>query len=101
MSPIACGGPSSDSPANPAQANPGRDRVRFTIAAPGGLRAALRVLDVSGREVARIAAPERAERLELVWSGRDARGTPFPAGVYWAVAETASTTLVRKIVLVR
>jgi hypothetical protein len=83
-----------------AAPNPSRGAVRLSITAEGGVRA-LRILDVLGREVARVAAPNRSDRFDVVWDGRDARGRVLPAGMYWAVAETKAATLVAKIALLR
>jgi hypothetical protein len=48
-----------------------------TLHAPGA--GTLSVIDASGREVRRLATTGGS----ATWDGRDTRGVPSPAGVYW------------------
>ncbi len=74
--------------------------IRFRLAAPGSAR--LVITDASGRVVRQLA--ERsfpAGYADVRWDGRDSRGLPLPAGVYFARLETREGTRSRQLVLTR
>lgn len=62
----------------------------------------LSLYDLRGRFVRRLhEGPAPAGSLHLIWDGEDARGTPLPSGVYFAVASSADARAVRKVVIIR
>lgn len=62
----------------------------------------LEIYAVSGHKVRTLfAGALPAGNIEVPWDGKDDGGTAVAAGVYFAVARTATCTLKRKIVLVR
>jgi hypothetical protein len=96
---IRRGGPSgTDAPAAapPEQSwlafpNPTRGTVR--LLGPADATSELVVVDVSGRAVRRLSG-----RAEIAWDGRDTRGEPVPAGVYF-LRDAASRRAIRLTVL--
>jgi hypothetical protein len=96
---IRRGGPSGtgappaapEAPAWLAFPNPTRGAVR--LLRPPDASSDLVVLDVAGRAVRRLSGSG-----EVAWDGRDARGAPVPAGVYF-VREAASRRAIRLTVL--
>jgi hypothetical protein len=54
----------------------------------------LRVLDASGRIVRRLTASGGP----VQWDGRDDRGTPAAAGMYWVRYDGAAGTITKRIV---
>jgi hypothetical protein len=87
---------------DPAAPNPfgARTEIVFALSDPGNIR--LRVYDVSGREVARL-ADERlpAGRHLRSWDGRGARGQQVASGIYFLRLEHAGRVTSRKVVLAR
>jgi len=80
-------------------AQPSRGEARFglTLSVPGHV--AVRVLDVSGRAVARLhqgALPAGVH--EVSWDGRDANGARVSPGMYFAVAEGAGRTAAVRVI---
>jgi subtilisin family serine protease len=77
----------------------GSGAIRFVLAAPGWTRIAL--FDVAGRRVRTLfrgnlqAGPHR-----VAWDGRNDRGVPLPAAVYFARLESGATVMDSKIVLI-
>ncbi len=74
--------------------------VRFTLPAPGRVRAA--VYDTRGRLVARLADEALdAGVFSYDWHGTDTFGRALPSGTYFCRLTTPSTTLIRKMSLLR
>lgn len=73
------------------------DKVSIRLSTPTGSRPSLRVVDRSGRLVARIAVPE-SDR-PITWRTRDHEGRPLAAGTYLVVLQVGGERLVRKLVL--
>ncbi|MBD3160825.1 MAG: hypothetical protein GF346_01625, partial [Candidatus Eisenbacteria bacterium] len=77
--------------------NPMRDRARIEVslgAGPSGIGSVpvrASVIDVTGRQVARLARESLAAGIHVFrWEGRrDADGRPAPAGLYWLRVEVA------------
>ena len=63
--------------------NPSADEIRFWLPGSGAGRdgAGLQIVDSSGRLVRELPVTDHGT---IRWNGRDARGRPMPAGVYWA-----------------
>jgi hypothetical protein len=81
--------------------NPSTGLMRIQFAVPHEARLALSVVDIQGREVARLAdGVHRPGRYEASWTGEDARG-PAPAGVYFIVLRAAGKDDVRRVVVAR
>jgi hypothetical protein len=79
---------------------PGRGSVMFDLPAPSAVR--LNVYDVSGRLVRQlVSGVQPAGRHDVVWDGKDGRGTRVGPGVYWARLEAQGEARSRKIVLLR
>lgn len=66
------------------------------LAAGGAVR--LRIVDIRGREVARIDGSVQAGSQRLAWDGRAADGRLAPAGVYFAHLEVGKRSEVRRFV---
>ncbi len=82
--------------------NPFRDAttVRFALGAAGAYR--LTVHDVAGRRVREIESGEAtAGPREATWDGRDARGRPLAAGVYFVRLQTAAGERTRRVTVLR
>lgn len=95
--PVA-GGPSVVNCPNPF--NP-RTSVRYAVPATGLV--GLRIYDVAGRLVRTLVdgEPKTAGRHEVEWNGRDDRGVPVAAGVYFARVEAGGTDSSAKMVLLK
>jgi len=82
----------------------GPTSFRFSLVADdfadGVPSVSLRILDVRGREVARIAAPASVGQHSLGWDGRTAGGQRAAAGVYLAHLDVGRREAIRKFVLV-
>ena len=103
----------ADSPAPPRGAlinypNPFNPTTTFALWLPddGSVPAerdiAIEIYSVSGHRMRTLLAGALwSGRNEIVWDGKDDGGVDMAAGVYFAVAETASGRLTRKILLVR
>jgi hypothetical protein len=77
-----------------------QSRVRFELKRPGPVN--LGVFDMQGRRVAvLIDSVLGSDPIEVAWDGRDDRGCPLPAGVYYVRLKTASHTATRKLVRIR
>lgn len=72
----------------------------FRLPAPGEARVSF--YDAEGRRVGRLPPAERPAGVWRVrWEGRDQRGRPLPAGVYFAVIEFGGERRAARIVLTR
>jgi hypothetical protein len=82
--------------------NPARGVVRIEYAKAVTGAAAFEVLDMAGRVVARIAAPDNATAAGTVtWNGRIAAGTRAPAGVYFVRMRVGGRPIdARKVALI-
>ena len=71
-------------------------RVAFMLAREGLV--ALRVFDVRGRAVRVLSDGVQASGLHaLAWDGRDERGVPAPAGIYFVRLEAAGQSFTRRV----
>lgn len=69
---------------------------------PEGCRVTIEIFDAAGASVNRLLDEvQRAGRHELVWDGRDGRGDPVGAGVYFVRLSACKRSLSRKLVLIR
>ena len=87
---------------DPAAPNPfgARTEIAFALSGPGSVR--LRVYDVTGREVARLAdGPLAAGRHLRSWDGRDARGQLVASGIYFLRLEQGGRVASAKLVVAR
>jgi hypothetical protein len=74
--------------------------IRFSILEPGPVR--LSVYDVAGRLVATLVdEPREAGEHEAIWDGRDRRGEPVAAGIYFCRLKHPGATESRAMVLLR
>ncbi len=89
---------------SPAAPNPfaSSTRVPLTLASPPRHFAAA-IYNATGRRVIDLATPAafRTANGALEWNGRDARGRPCPAGVYWLRVEADGVAARERLVLVR
>ncbi len=77
-----------------------RTTLSFRIAASGRVR--LAIYDVAGRHLATLVDGAReAGEHRVVWDGRDGRGRPAAAGVYFSRLESDRLVSTRRLVLVR
>jgi hypothetical protein len=82
--------------------NPFRDRVRIRCQIPVAGRVSLRVLDVTGREVAEICDRQlAANAYTFTWDGSSCNGRAVAAGVYFYQLEAPTVKLTRKVTLLR
>jgi hypothetical protein len=82
--------------------NPARGAVHLVLAMPGSAHVALDIVDIHGRAVRRLHdGPATGGRLPLMWDGRDDRGHATAAGVYFALARSATGTARARIVRLR
>lgn len=92
-------GPAATTVSLVASPSPFRDGVRLTWALPRPGRADLRVFDVRGREVRRLASGDHAAGARAsVWDGRDAAGRRVGSGVYFVNLRGDAGALTRRIV---
>ncbi len=86
---------------NPFVASSGPTSIAYSVASPGG-SVRISIYDLSGRSV-RTLVDERKEPGEhaALWDGKDDRGMPVSAGVYFVRLEAAGEACTRKLVLVR
>jgi hypothetical protein len=83
----------------PAQPNPfsGGTGIRFSLEAEGTAR--ISIFDVAGRLLHRFESDAYPEGTHVLrWDGRDSRGRPVPAGIYFVRLETGRVIDTRKIV---
>jgi hypothetical protein len=96
----------SDSPAEfrlVVAPNPFRDesRIRFVVDREG-VPVRVRLFNVAGRVVRVLADRELPRGVHtLVWDGRDRRGSPVGAGVYFVRLEVDRDSLTRRLIRVR
>ncbi len=84
--------------------NPSRNETRVRlIPPPAGHRSPIRVgmYDVAGRLVRELLPVPALSPGELIWDGRDGRGAPVAAGVYFFRLDTEIESVTRKVILVR
>ena len=76
--------------------------MTLRLRAPGARFASLRVLDVLGRSLRQVElAPGPLGVAEWQWDGRDERGRPVAAGVYFAKVEAAGQQATQKLLLLK
>ena len=86
-------------PAHPNPFNPSTT-LEFTMMQPGTAR--IDVLDAAGRVVDTLANGYYAEgEYSVMWNGRDADGRSVPSGIYLTRIETAGTSQVQRMSLVK
>lgn len=89
---------------SPAAPNPftSSTRVPFALASPPRHFTAA-IYSATGRRVIDLVPPAAfpAANGALEWNGRDARGRPYPAGVYWLRVEADGVAAQERLVLVR
>jgi hypothetical protein len=83
--------------------NPARGSVRFALELPRRLAVDLRIHDVAGRLVYRLAAGGMwpAGVHELEWRGDDETGRQVPAGIYFASGRIGDRRIQQRIALLR
>jgi len=85
-----------------ASPNPLRDGTRLHLSPGAETQVDVRVLDIAGREVrVLLRGAMHAGGQDIVWDGRDARGRNAPPGVYLVSARGASTSITRRVVVIR
>ena len=95
--------PESDAVARlAARPNPFSPSTVLTFATPGEGNVSIRVIDVSGRQVAVLVdALYPAGEFRVVWDGRDETGATVGSGIYFALLETDGLSASSKLVLLR
>ena len=80
--------------------NPARGEVGLTFGTRAGEAWRLDVLDPAGRRVRALAGGlgDGATR-SLRWDGRDERGAPLAAGIYWVLLESGADRIARRLAL--
>jgi flagellar hook assembly protein FlgD len=79
----------------------GSVEIAFSVARTGA-DVDVRIVDVAGRDVRVLdAGPGAAGRQRVVWDGRDGRGMPAAAGIYFVRLQVEERTWTRKILLLR
>ncbi|MBI5170480.1 MAG: DNRLRE domain-containing protein [Candidatus Eisenbacteria bacterium] len=83
-----------------ASAHPAASRVVLAFELPRDQDVTLSVHGIDGRLVRALASGVRsAGRHEIVWDGRDARGEPAPAGVYFVRLSAGNSRESKRVVL--
>ena len=86
----------------PARPNPSSGMTTLHFLLPRAARARLVLMDVAGRRTRTLVdGPLEAGPHDCAWDGRDEHGSPAPAGLYWALIESAGETAVRRLVRTR
>ena len=86
----------------PARPNPSSGMITLHFLLPRAARARLVLMDVAGRRTRTLVdGPLEAGPHDCAWDGRDEHGSPAPAGLYWALIESAGETAVRRLVRTR
>lgn len=86
----------------PPSPNPTASSSRFVFVLASPARARVSIVDVTGRQVAGLAAGTfAAGRHTVSWGGRTDGGDLVPAGIYWARLESEGRVLRRKLTVVR
>jgi hypothetical protein len=84
------------------QPNPFNPTTRIAFTLPDESHANLSVFDARGRLVTTLIDQwMRSGAADVIWDGRDARGTPVSSGVYFYRLTTDSRSLTRKMVMVK
>ncbi|HTM00513.1 MAG TPA: FlgD immunoglobulin-like domain containing protein, partial [Candidatus Omnitrophota bacterium] len=87
---------------SPARPNPFRDGTSVAVSLDQDGPFVVRVFHADGRLVRTLArGPGRAAGFLLTWDGRDDRGRPAGAGIYFIELRSAGRTRVQKAVLLR
>jgi hypothetical protein len=87
---------------SPARPNPFRDGTSVAVSLDQDGPFVVRVFHADGRLVRTLArGPGRAAGFVLTWDGRDDRGRPAGAGIYFIELRSAGRTRVQKAVLLR
>jgi len=81
-----------------AAPNPSRSGFTLTVTAPVSVRWKLSLLDAAGRVLMRESRVSAGTPSMIRWDGRDARGAPAAAGVYWAELSAAGRREVLRLV---
>ncbi len=87
---------------DPARPNPtaSETNLRFPLPRAGDVR--LDLLDVTGREVRRLAGGMMAAGEHSIgWDGRDGNGHRVPGGIYWIRLQSAGHEVTRKVTVMR
>jgi hypothetical protein len=85
-----------------AQPNPAPGRTTIAWSLPKRERSTIAVFDVAGARVRTLADGEHAAgRQQAVWDGRDDRGRPLGAGMYFVRLEAEGRRFERSVVLIR
>lgn len=85
----------------PAQPNPSRGEVTFSLLLPDASRVEFEVFDLSGRRLHSEARVRSAGAHALHWRGRDPQGARAAPGLYLARVRVAGEESVRRVVLAR
>jgi hypothetical protein len=80
--------------------NPSRDFVNIRLAGVGPSGGRVRVYDVMGRLLRKLDVRGTGD-VAVRWDGRDEKGTPVAAGVYYVVANSHGETRDTRVVLVK
>jgi len=82
--------------------NPLRDGTRLHLIPAAAAQVDVRVLDIAGREVrVLLHGAVRARDQWVVWDGRDGRGLKVPQGIYLVIARDGSTSITRRVAVLR
>ena len=82
--------------------NPFNPAVTIRYALPTQIDVSLRVYDISGREIARLANGEQSSGShEVQWNGKDASGNPVSTGVYFCRLEAGEISQTIKMVYLK
>jgi hypothetical protein len=81
------------------QPNPFHTETMFRFALASTQEVSLTVTDMNGRAVSSVHTTAREGLNTMVWKGQSDNGTTLAAGVYFVRLQTASGSVVRKVVL--
>jgi hypothetical protein len=81
--------------------NPSRGAMTTTVELPSRMPFEAAIFDLTGRRVKTILYGPQSGHVQVAWDGADGSGRPAHSGVYMLRVRAGSTTLGRKLLLVR
>jgi parallel beta-helix repeat protein len=85
----------------PVVPNPFRGSMSATLTLPAAQPVEAAIFDLSGRRVRHVLSGTEAGRVQIRWDGTDDSGRAAHPGLYMLAVRAGSTTLQRKVLLVR
>jgi hypothetical protein len=81
--------------------NPFSGSTRISLTTPDAVAVAVGIFDVNGRRVREFMPASVGRTRDIEWDGKNDRGEPVPSGIYFCRVQTASRSVVGRLVLIR